>query len=276
MNWVSSVRPSRNFEASVSKSSNSRSRIGMTSPGTLSYTSGFSSEPRRPLGLASSRAGGTDTGSMVLLVRGRAGGEGRTIPKRRLPFTYFASAGGWDQPQGSGSPQGVASFASCPTASRRAARCHGLRRGSGGTGGGAVSRMKRSRAAATAAASSGDALGATISSLGRRFTTARPRLSWPAVPELPVLDHDAVLGAVSPAEAFVRYHRGEWAMPPKVYLDSPPHGDFRAMPARGSGLALLKWVTSFPGNPERGLPVVAGAVVVSDAASGELVAIMDC
>jgi len=136
--------------------------------------------------------------------------------------------------------------------------------------------MKRSRAAATAAASSGDALGATISSLGRRFTTARPRLSWPAVPELPVLDHDAVLGAVSPAEAiervreaFVRYHRGEWAMPPKVYLDSPPHGDFRAMPARGSGLALLKWVTSFPGNPERGRPTVTGVICLSDASDGE-------
>ena len=41
-------------------------------------------------------------------------------------------------------------------------------------------------------------------------------------------------------------------MPPKVYLDSPPNGDFRAMPARGDGFALLKWVTSFPRNPERG------------------------
>ena len=79
--------------------------------------------------------------------------------------------------------------------------------------------------------------------------------------DLPVLDHDAVLAAVTPGdaivrvrEALVRFHRGEWAMPPKVYLDSPPHGDFRAMPARGDGLALLKWVTSFPGNPADGLP----------------------
>ena len=50
-------------------------------------------------------------------------------------------------------------------------------------------------------------------------------------------------------------------MPAKVYLDSPPHGDFRAMPARGGGMALLKWVTSFPGNPARGLPTVTGALV---------------
>ena len=65
-------------------------------------------------------------------------------------------------------------------------------------------------------------------------------------------------------------------MPPKVYLDSPPNGDFRAMPARGDGFALLKWVTSFPRNSERGLPVVTGALLLSDAGTGELRAIMDC
>jgi alanine dehydrogenase len=100
---------------------------------------------------------------------------------------------------------------------------------------------------------------------------------------IPVLDNDAVLAAVDAAtavertrDAFERHARGEWEMPAKVYLDSPPHGDFRAMPARGEGLALLKWVTSFPGNPERGRPVVAGAVVLSDAGTGALVAILDC
>jgi len=64
-------------------------------------------------------------------------------------------------------------------------------------------------------------------------------------------------------------------MPPKVYLDSPP-GDFRAMPARGDGIALLKWVTSFPANPERGLPVVTGVIVLSKAETGEELAIIDC
>jgi alanine dehydrogenase len=103
------------------------------------------------------------------------------------------------------------------------------------------------------------------------------------VAEIPVLDANAVLGAVSPAEAiertrlaFERHAMGEWAMPPKVYLDSPPNGDFRAMPARGEGFALLKWVTSFPLNSERGLPVVTGALLLSDAGTGELRAIMDC
>ena len=65
-------------------------------------------------------------------------------------------------------------------------------------------------------------------------------------------------------------------MPAKVYLDSPPHGDFRAMPARGDGLALLKWVTSFPGNSAKGLPVVRGEVLLSDAETGEELAVIEC
>jgi ornithine cyclodeaminase/alanine dehydrogenase-like protein (mu-crystallin family) len=100
---------------------------------------------------------------------------------------------------------------------------------------------------------------------------------------VPVLDAEAVLAAVSPAEAiertreaFERHAAGDWVMPPKVYVDAPPRGDFRAMPARGDGLAILKWVTSFPHNAERGLPAVAGALLVSSADNGELLAIMDC
>jgi ornithine cyclodeaminase/alanine dehydrogenase-like protein (mu-crystallin family) len=102
------------------------------------------------------------------------------------------------------------------------------------------------------------------------------------MPEVPVLDHDAVLEAVPRQAAiecvrdgFVRFHRGDWAMPPKLYLDSPPFGDFRAMPARGDGLALLKWVTSFPGNPAHGLPTVTGVVCLSDASTGELLMLLD-
>jgi alanine dehydrogenase len=102
------------------------------------------------------------------------------------------------------------------------------------------------------------------------------------VAPIPVLSHDAVLSAVSAAEAiertraaFARHHSGAWAMPPKVYLESPGHGDFRAMPARGDGLAMLKWISSFPGNPERGLPTVMGVVVLSDATTSAPVALLD-
>ena len=76
-------------------------------------------------------------------------------------------------------------------------------------------------------------------------------------------------------DAFVAYARGEWTMPPKVYVPAYPAGDFRAMPVLGAGYAALKWVTSFPGNPARGLPTVTGLVVLSNATDGSLVAVFD-
>ena len=97
-----------------------------------------------------------------------------------------------------------------------------------------------------------------------------------------MLNHDAVLAAVTPHEAIdrvrqalLRHHAGDWVMPAKVYLDSAPYGDFRAMPARGDGLALVKWVTSFPGNPPKGLPTVTGVICVSDATTGEPLVLLD-
>ncbi len=99
---------------------------------------------------------------------------------------------------------------------------------------------------------------------------------------LPVFDQGAVLDAVSPATAIervrdglLRFHAGEWKMPPKVYLESPPFGDFRAMPALGDGLASVKWVTSFPGNREHGLPTVTGVICLSDAENGEPLMLLD-
>jgi alanine dehydrogenase len=76
-------------------------------------------------------------------------------------------------------------------------------------------------------------------------------------------------------DAFVRYAEGEWTMPSKVYVPAYPDGDFRAMPALGGGHALLKWVTSFPGNPAHGLPTVTGLVLLSDASNGMLEAVLD-
>jgi ornithine cyclodeaminase/alanine dehydrogenase-like protein (mu-crystallin family) len=91
-----------------------------------------------------------------------------------------------------------------------------------------------------------------------------------------------VEAAVSPGraldavrEAFIAYARGEWSMPPKVYVAAYPAGDFRAMPALGAGHASLKWVTSFPANPEQGLPTVMGLVLLSDASNGMLRAVLD-
>jgi alanine dehydrogenase len=87
--------------------------------------------------------------------------------------------------------------------------------------------------------------------------------------------------AVSPQEAydavkaaFIAHARGEWTMQPKLYVTGHPAGDFRAMPAVGDGHALLKWVTSFPGNPAKGLPTVTGVVLLSDAETGVLLAVL--
>ncbi len=99
---------------------------------------------------------------------------------------------------------------------------------------------------------------------------------------IPLFRAQDVEAAVSPRraveavrEAFLAYHRGEWTMPPKVYVPAYPAGDFRAMPALGAGHASLKWVTSYPGNPARGLPTVMGVVLLSDASDGRLVAVLD-
>jgi len=98
----------------------------------------------------------------------------------------------------------------------------------------------------------------------------------------PFFNGENVRAAVSPEraleavrDAFVAYARGEWTMPPKVYVPAYPEGDFRAMPALGAGHALLKWVTSFPGNPAQGLPTVTGLVLLSDASNGMLKAVLD-
>jgi ornithine cyclodeaminase/alanine dehydrogenase-like protein (mu-crystallin family) len=99
---------------------------------------------------------------------------------------------------------------------------------------------------------------------------------------IPVFRATDVERAVSPHEAydavrgaFEAHARGTWSMPSKVYVTNYPAGDFRAMPAIGDGHAVLKWVTSFPGNPARGLPTVTGLVLLSDAEEGRLLAVLD-
>jgi ornithine cyclodeaminase/alanine dehydrogenase-like protein (mu-crystallin family) len=99
---------------------------------------------------------------------------------------------------------------------------------------------------------------------------------------VPLFTARHVYEAVSPEraveavrDAFIAYARREWTMPPKVYVPAYPAGDFRAMPALGGGHALLKWITSFPGNPAKGSPTVMGVVLLSSAEDGRLVAVLD-
>jgi ornithine cyclodeaminase/alanine dehydrogenase-like protein (mu-crystallin family) len=112
--------------------------------------------------------------------------------------------------------------------------------------------------------------------------TAEPIRMTSLAAMVPVFSGRDVEAAVPPQraleavrDAFVAYARGEWTMPPKVYVPAYPAGDFRAMPALGGGHALLKWVTSYPGNPAAGLPTVMGVVLLSDASNGLLRAVLD-
>lgn len=102
------------------------------------------------------------------------------------------------------------------------------------------------------------------------------------MPAVPVFAARHVYAGLDPAaavvavrQAFVEHARGAWTMPSKVYLDAPPDGDFRAMPAAGGGWAVLKWVNSFPGNPARALPTVSGVAILSESETGQLQAILD-
>ena len=48
------------------------------------------------------------------------------------------------------------------------------------------------------------------------------------------------------------------------------------MPALGGGFAMLKWISSFPGNPaQHGLPTVMGVVCLSDATTSEPLLLLD-
>ncbi len=102
------------------------------------------------------------------------------------------------------------------------------------------------------------------------------------MPVVPVFTARDVYAALDPSgaveavrEAFVEHARGAWTMPSKVYLDAPPNGDFRAMPASGGGWAVLKWVNSYPRNPARALPTVSGVVLLSETDAGQLQAVLD-
>ncbi|NYZ74956.1 ornithine cyclodeaminase family protein [Candidatus Micrarchaeota archaeon] len=67
----------------------------------------------------------------------------------------------------------------------------------------------------------------------------------------------------------------EFSMPPKIYLDVPARGDFRAMPCFQEPYCSIKWVNVFPENPKQGLPTVMATIILNDARNALPLAVMD-
>lgn len=86
---------------------------------------------------------------------------------------------------------------------------------------------------------------------------------------------DDIVQAVE--QVFGEYAKGGIEMPPKIYLDIPGHGDFRAMPAYVPSIetAGMKWVNVHPDNPRHGLPTVMATILLNDPATGKPLAVMD-
>ena len=79
-------------------------------------------------------------------------------------------------------------------------------------------------------------------------------------------------------EAFAQLARGEVTLPARARLDAPAdHGVALVMPCHSAPLKLfsVKFITLFPDNARRGLPVIQSTVLLSDGATGVPLAVMD-
>jgi ornithine cyclodeaminase/alanine dehydrogenase len=71
--------------------------------------------------------------------------------------------------------------------------------------------------------------------------------------------------------------RGVVELPPKIGVHPREDAFLHAMPVylRDDDAVVLKWVSGFPANPERGLPFISGVIVVNDAETGVPLALLD-
>jgi ornithine cyclodeaminase/alanine dehydrogenase len=78
--------------------------------------------------------------------------------------------------------------------------------------------------------------------------------------------------------AFRAKGEGRVELPPKPGIHPRPDSFIHAMPCYIGGLeaAGIKWVSGYAANPDRGLPYVAGLLVLNDAETGLPTAVMDC
>lgn len=71
---------------------------------------------------------------------------------------------------------------------------------------------------------------------------------------------------------------GKVEMPPKPGIHPRPDAFIHAMPAYIPSIeaAGLKWVSGYPGNQAKGLPYIAGLLILNDPGTGVPLAVMDC
>ena len=77
--------------------------------------------------------------------------------------------------------------------------------------------------------------------------------------------------------AFRAKRAGEVEMPPKIGVHPRPDAFIHAMPAHLSHVDAVgvKWVAGYPGNQDLGLPYIHGLLVLTEAATGRTLALMD-
>lgn len=92
------------------------------------------------------------------------------------------------------------------------------------------------------------------------------------------LSMSEIMSAVE--KGFFELGSGRVEMPPKPGIHPGLGGDnlIHAMPAYIPALnsAGVKWVSGYPGNPAKGLPYIAGLIVINDPETGLAISVMDC
>ena len=71
---------------------------------------------------------------------------------------------------------------------------------------------------------------------------------------------------------------GRVEMPPKIGVHTLPDAFIHAMPAyiAAQRAVGMKWVSGYPENSKRGLPYIAGLLILNDVETGMPLAVMDC
>ncbi len=89
------------------------------------------------------------------------------------------------------------------------------------------------------------------------------------------IDISAIIRAVE--EAFREKGLGRTEMPPKPGLHPGEESFIHAMPAYVPSLGMMgiKWISAYPDNPAKGLPYIAGLMILNDPATGLPLAVLD-